>query len=80
MLDPESTGQQLLKGTGRLVGHMAAIVVGLVLMFGGVGMGVTLVMLPIGIPVGLVGLLLFLWGLFGYSQAKGPSNPTSEGK
>jgi hypothetical protein len=45
--------------------HLFAIVVGLVLMFVGVAMGVTVVMLPVGVPVGFFGLFVFLWGLFG---------------
>jgi len=46
-----------------LSGHLAAIVVGLVLMVMGLALGVTIVLLPLGVPVGLVGILLFLWGL-----------------
>jgi hypothetical protein len=37
-------------------------------MFTGVAMGVTLVLLPIGIPLGLVGLCAFIWGIFGWSR------------
>ena len=43
--------------------HMAAIVGGLVIMVLGVGLSVTMVLLPVGIPLGLAGLGLFLWGL-----------------
>jgi uncharacterized membrane protein YhaH (DUF805 family) len=58
-----STGRHLVQTSERFFGHVAAILVGLVLMFLGVGMGVTIVLLPLGIPVGLIGLGLFLWGL-----------------
>ena len=58
-----STGRHLVQTSERVIGHLAAVVVGLVLMFAGVGMGVTIVLLPLGIPVGLIGLGLFLWGL-----------------
>jgi hypothetical protein len=33
-------------------------------MIAGLGMGVTIVLLPIGVPVGLGGLLLCLWGFY----------------
>jgi hypothetical protein len=47
---------------GRVIGHAVAIVVGLILMFTGLALGVTMVMLPVGIPLGLAGLLLVIWG------------------
>ena len=43
--------------------HIAAIVGGLVIMVLGVGLSVTMVLPPLGIPLGLAGLGLFLWGL-----------------
>lgn len=71
-----SAGQELAKGAGRLVGHVIALVMGLVLMVVGVAMGVTIVMLPFGVPVGFFGLLLFLWGFFGRVQEeKAPAAP-----
>jgi hypothetical protein len=50
----------------RLVGaleHVLAIVVGFVLMVLGLGLGVTMIMLPVGIVVGLIGLALFVGGM-----------------
>jgi hypothetical protein len=58
-----ASGRHLLQSGERIVGHSLAVVVGFALMILGVGMGVTMVLLPVGIPVGLFGLLLFLWGL-----------------
>ena len=52
------------RGLGNLVSHTAAIVIGFVLMAIGLGMGVTVFMLPVGVPVGLLGLGMFLWGMF----------------
>jgi hypothetical protein len=59
-----------LAGTGgRILGHTAAVLLGLFLMMTGVGMGVTMVMLPLGIPLGLNGLALFIWGVAGRWRA-----------
>ena len=70
----ESFGEGL-KETGRVAGHVVAIILGLVLMFGGIALGVTLVLLPLGIPVGLAGLYAFLWGLFARPDEKGGALP-----
>jgi hypothetical protein len=64
MTDQHASSHQPLKSMERFLGHAAAVIVGVILMFAGLSMGVTLVMLPVGIPVGLVGILLFMWGLF----------------
>jgi hypothetical protein len=64
MRDEHASGRHLLKFGEQILGHTLATVVGFVLMIAGVGMGVTMVLLPVGIPIGLFGLLLFLWGLF----------------
>jgi hypothetical protein len=58
---------ELLEEGKQFLGHAAAIGVGFVLMVAGLGMGVTMVLLPIGFPVGLIGVLMFVWGLFGYA-------------
>ncbi len=54
------TGKRLF----GLLGHVGAIGVGVLLMIVGLAMGVTVMLLPLGVPVGLFGLGLFLWGLF----------------
>lgn len=72
----ESMGKEFVKGAGFVASHVIAIAAGVVLMIAGIAMGVTMVMLPIGIPVGLAGLAVFLWGLFGWSQWTGmPTSP-----
>jgi hypothetical protein len=43
--------------------HLAAIMAGLVMMVLGVGLSVTMVLLPVGIPLGLAGLGICIWGL-----------------
>ena len=47
----------------QVLGHTLAIVLGVILMLAGLGMGVTMVLLPNGLPVGLAGVLLVLAGL-----------------
>jgi hypothetical protein len=68
MVEQEKAGKELAKGAGRMAIHVFAIIAGLVLMFVGVAMGVTVVMLPAGVPVGFFGLFVFLWGLFGKAE------------
>ena len=43
--------------------HLAAIVGGLAMIVLGVGLSVTMVLLPIGLPLGLAGLGVLIWGL-----------------
>lgn len=61
----KEVGKDLATGAGHLLSRAAAAVVGLILMIVGIAMGVTIVMLPIGVPLGLFGLAVFLWGFFG---------------
>jgi hypothetical protein len=68
MTEHKSFSKELAKGTGLLLGHVIAVVVGLALMVLGIALGVTLVALPVGIAVGFAGLFVFGWGLFGWSQ------------
>jgi hypothetical protein len=73
MASQEPRGREFVTGVGLLASHAVALVVGLILMIVGIGLGVGLVTLPIAIPVGLVGLFVFLWGVGGGSdQAKSP--------
>ena len=46
-------------------------------MMTGLGMGVTMVMLPLGIPLGLAGLGLLLWGLAGKAKTTKTEGPGS---
>ena len=48
---------------GRFFEHAAVVVVGFVLMIIGLGLGVTMIMLPVGVVVGLLGMGLFVAGL-----------------
>jgi hypothetical protein len=72
----EPAGRELVKGAGRITVHVVALVVGLILMVVGLAMGVSVVLLPIGVPVGLAGLLAFLWGIYGGGGDKeAPNQP-----
>jgi hypothetical protein len=64
----DGSAKHELAEAGKRVGlHLAAIIGGLILMIVGLGMGVTMVLLPIAIPLGLVGVVLTIWGFFGWS-------------
>ena len=56
--------QHWVRATESALGHIAAVIVGFVLMVVGLGMGVTLVLLPFGIVIGLIGAAIFVGGLF----------------
>ena len=51
-------------GFVRFFEHAAAVVLGFVMMVVGLALGVTMIMLPVGLVVGLLGLGIFLAGLF----------------
>jgi hypothetical protein len=51
------------KKPDSLAFHLVAIIAGLVMMVLGLGLGVTMVLLPIGLVLGLAGLGVLIWGL-----------------
>lgn len=53
-----------IRTTESLLGHMAAVVIGFLMMVVGLGLGVTIIMLPVGIVIGLIGVAVFIGGLF----------------
>ena len=61
-------GRGSIETVERILGHVAAVVLGFVLMVIGLGLGVTMIMLPVGLVIGLVGLLAFVWGLVGHLE------------
>jgi hypothetical protein len=77
MRSDQAADHNLVHTCERFAGHLAAVVVGFVMMIVGVAMGVTMVLLPIGIPLGVAGLLLFLWGIYfaGPSKRGAPLDP-----
>ena len=48
----------------HFLGHVTAVVLGFVLIIVGLAMGVTLVLLPAGIVIGLIGVALVVGGVF----------------
>jgi uncharacterized membrane protein YccF (DUF307 family) len=75
MVEPESTRQELARAAGGAIARVLALIVGVVLMVTGLAMGVSLVLLPVGIPLGLAGLVVFLWGVFPSQQRVVPTEP-----
>jgi hypothetical protein len=65
MSEQKSATEQPPEGGEGILAHLGAILAGVILMIVGLAMGVTVVMLPLGIAVGLGGLLVLLWGIFG---------------
>ena len=47
-----------------VVAHLAAIAVGFAMMVLGLGLGVTMIMLPAGVVIGLAGAAIFVGGIF----------------
>ena len=56
--------RHFLTMTGHFLGHVAAVVLGFVLIIVGLAMGVTMVLLPAGIVIGLIGVALVVGGVF----------------
>lgn len=54
----------VLRGVVGFFEHALTVLVGFALMVIGLAMGVTMVMLPVGLVIGLVGLAMFVGGLF----------------
>jgi hypothetical protein len=53
-----------VRTTESILGHIAAVVIGFLMMVVGLALGVTMIMLPVGLVVGLVGAAIFIGGLF----------------
>ncbi len=66
---PAGRGRRWIEKAKLILAHVAAVAVGFALMVVGLGLGVTMIMLPVGLAVGLLGVMLFVWGLFGHLGA-----------
>ena len=58
------SAHNMFSAFGRFLEHAAAVVVGLIMMVVGLGLGVTMIMLPVGLTVGLLGFGLVVSGFF----------------
>ena len=59
-----------IQATESVVGHVAAVIIGLIMMVVGLGLGVTMVMLPVGLVIGLAGVAMVVGGLFAHINTK----------
>jgi hypothetical protein len=55
-----------VRATEAALGHIVAVIVGFVMMVVGLGLGVTMILLPVGIAIGLLGVAIFVGGLFAH--------------
>jgi len=62
------SAHKALKTGESVVLHVAAIIAGAIMALVGLGMGITMFLLPIGVPLGLIGAGIFTWGIFGFRQ------------
>jgi hypothetical protein len=59
-----TTPRHLWSSIAGFFEHAAAVVLGFVLMIVGLALGVTMIMLPVGVVIGLIGVALFVAGIF----------------
>jgi hypothetical protein len=59
-----------VEATEGVLAHLAAIVIGFAMMVMGLGLGVTMIMLPVGLVIGLTGMALFVGGFFAHLNAR----------
>jgi hypothetical protein len=64
-------GRSVADMVGRALGRVAAVIIGFVMMIVGLGMSVSIVLLPVGVVVGLLGVGLFVAGLFARVEQEG---------
>lgn len=60
----DSSSRQALEVGESFLGHVAAVVIGVILVVVGLALGVTMIMLPVGFVLGIAGILLIVWGVF----------------
>ena len=67
---------RLMETGSNITLHTLALLAGVILVILGLGLGVTIWGLLLGIPIGLTGVLLCLWGLVGGAATEsGPLRP-----
>jgi hypothetical protein len=58
------TVHDIVSGATHFLEHAAFVVLGFVMMVVGLALGVTMIMLPVGVVIGLLGFAMFVGGLF----------------
>jgi hypothetical protein len=61
---------RLTETASNIALHTLALLAGLILVILGMGLGVTIWGFLLGVPIGLAGVLLSLWGLVGGAATK----------
>ena len=59
-----------IQATESVLGHVAAVIIGFIMMVVGLGLGVTMIMLPVGLVIGLAGVAMVVGGLFARINTK----------
>ena len=59
-----------VRATESALGHIVATIVGFIFMVIGLGLGVTMIMLPVGVVIGLLGVALVVGGLFAHIDGR----------
>jgi len=68
--------RQVADLVGRMLPRLAALIIGFIMTALGLGMMVTIVMLPAGVVIAVLGILIFVGGLFAdVDRAERPSKP-----
>jgi hypothetical protein len=62
--------RQLTETGSKIASHLLAVIPGLLLVMIGLLLSVSIVGIPWGMPIGLAGVLICLWGLFGTMTQK----------
>ena len=60
--------RQVADIVGRVFSRVAAVIIGFILMVVGLGLTATIVMLPIGVVLGLLGVAIFVGGIFAHDD------------
>jgi hypothetical protein len=66
--------EHVLRGVVGFFEHALFVFVGFVLMVIGLGLGVTMIMLPVGVVIGLIGVTMFVGGLLARLDEKQESH------
>jgi len=63
--------RQVANTVSRVFGRLATLIIGFIMMVVGLAMTATIVMLPVGVVLGLLGVAVFVAGTFAAPQAEG---------